>query len=212
MSLTPGVNHTSNGYTRFHVSFGKVALLQLLEFDKEMLNYCKNCADAMTADAVICPDCETEYALEGIVSGEDLVEARKQEWKCNSCDYSGPMQPKLTCNCGTPMEGRLTDFDIRMKRESTGEKSSVLKIVGVRKPLSTVKDEETRAAVEQMILNPLNLPAIFAPTRLEDQKKILGDLCLGLDPRAPKRDKSEADVEEFHHSPEEADDDLPFGK
>lgn len=197
---------------RFHLSVGKTHLLMILQFDEEMKNYCKHCAHGLTADAVICPDCETPYALPGLVGGEDLVDTRQLSYNCSTCSYEGEMQPRLTCaGCGNAEEGRLTDFDIRLKKEMIGEKQSILKIVGVRKPLSTITDPAVRAEVEKMILNPLDITAIFAPTPIADQKKILGNRCTGIDPRQPKKDDESGggDVEEFGH-PDEEGTDIPF--
>jgi hypothetical protein len=191
VKLGPGDNFQKSFGRRAHLSMGKNALLQLLQFDEEMKNYCAHCATQMTADAVVCPECDTSYALPDIVKGEDLVDVRQRSWDCSACHYSGWMQPHLSCSgCGSPEEGRLTNFDIRIKRESVGEKQSVLRIAGVRMPLSTLKTDEQRAEVQQLIENPLNLPAIFSPSSLEDQKKVLGELCIGIDPRSPKRDET----------------------
>lgn len=190
---------------RFHMSLGKTALEQIFTFDEEMKNYCKYCATPLAAENLICPDCEVRYPLSESVTGEDLSAVRQSVLTC-TCGYEGQMQPELMCSgCGNAEEGRLTDFDIRVKKEKTSEKSSILKIVGIRKPLSTLKDDERKVEVQKMIENPLDLYAIFAPTSLEEQKNIFGQLTTGLDPRPVKRGEA-TDVENYAKAGEAAED------
>jgi len=186
---------------RFHMSLSKTQHEQLLKFDEEMRNYCANCASELSARAVICPDCETAYDLPETVKGEALSEEREKTYHCE-CGYNGPMQPQISCGgCGNAEEGRLTDFDIRLKREKLGPTSSVLKIPsgGVRKTLSTVSSAEGRASLQALIESPLNLLEIYAPTPVEEQQKILKDLCHGVDPRPNRKNEHGAspDVEGY---------------
>ncbi len=195
---------------RFHMSIGKAALLQILQFDEEMKNYCKHCATSLVADSVICPDCEASYSVGDAMGGEDLIELRQKHLSC-TCGYEGGMQPRLTCTgCGNADEGRLTDFDIRLKKEMLGEKQSILKIVGVRKPLSTLKSPEAKIEVQKMVESPLDLQAIFVPDGLEQQKRILGNLCMGLDPRPVKKGAGGSDVESYAEEPADSDERIQY--
>lgn len=197
---------------RFHMSLGKTHVLQLLQFDEEMLNYCGHCATPMTACNVVCPDCEATYALPGVVGGEDLTEARQTSFNCTQCHYEGPMQPQLECSgCGDPEEGSLNGFEFRIKREKVGEKQSILKIVGVRMPFSAITDPEVRENAEKMVNNPLDLYTIFAPTPLADQQKVLGALCDGIDPR-PRNRKNSDDAKSYEpdDASDEVDDEIPY--
>lgn len=185
---------------RMHLSIGKSHLMQFLQFDEEMKDYCAHCATGMQTAEIICPDCETRSELPDVVQfGEDMQQLRAQVFRCGACPYEGVMVPDLVCDgCGNPEEGRLTDFEFRLKSEKTGDKQSILKIVGVRKPLSTVKDAETRAKVQDMFDNPLDLLHIFRPTPIDDQRRIFGDLAANVDPRPPtKEDVEKADAEGY---------------
>lgn len=196
---------------RYHISLSKTHWSQLIEADQSsMRNYCANCATGLVSSAVACPDCETQYALSGPESGDSLTELRNKNFEC-ACGYAGPMVPQLTCSgCGHPEEGRLTDFDIRVKKEVVTKTASNLKIISVRKPLSTISSEEVRQRVLKEMELPLNLPSIFVPSTIEEQQRLLGDICKGVDPR-PGNHKTEqgtsADVESYH----DESDDLTFG-
>lgn len=197
IQLTDGTTQTWG--RRYHMSFGKTQLLQLLQFDDEMRDYCKNCAAQMYALSFYCPDCTTESPFEEPQMGEDLVQFRKRTYRC-VCGYEGCMEPTLTCDvCGNPEEGKLTDFEIRIKKEKTGENTSVLKIVGVRKPWALIPNsvsDEDKVRVREQLENPLDLLKIFRPATLDEQRKIFGDLCKDLDPRPPQK-KDESDTTSY---------------
>ena len=197
---------------RYHLSLSKTHWNQLIEADQTtMRNYCANCATGLVAHAVVCPDCETGYPLSTPESGDSLTELRNKGFDC-ACGYHGPMVPQLTCSgCGHPEEGRLTDFDIRVKKEVLTKTATNFKIIGVRKPLSSVSSEEVRGRVLRELELPLNLPSIFVPTTLDEQQKILGDACRGVDPRSGNQKTAQgtsADVESYR---DEESDDLQFG-
>jgi hypothetical protein len=184
--MIPGpTNHPVSFGRRAHWSLGIMQLRQLFQFDEEMRNYCANCASAMTASRVACADCETTYDLPEPVSGEDLVEVRQREFSCGTCKYEGVMVPLLECSCGKPKEGKLTSFDIRIKKEKLADNQSMLSIKSIRLP--KLDNEEIRKLVE----NPLDLPKIFAPSTQEEQRRKLGDAVNGIDPRKHRKDDNE---------------------
>lgn len=192
---------------RCHWSLGILQLRQVFQFDEEMRNYCAHCARNMAADAVICIDCESVYDLPELTSGEDLVEVRQRPYKCGNCQYEGPMQPRLICECGDPVEGKLTDFDLRVKKEKLSDNQSILHIKSVRLP--RLEDPE----VAKLCESPMDLPAIFAPTNIGDQRKKLGDLCNNIDPRKTNReDEGGATAPEAtsYSTPEDETGDLSF--
>lgn len=205
-------NHPVSFGRRAHMSLGIMQLRQLLQFDEEMRNYCANCAKGMSARSVVCADCETSYDLPEPVTGEDLLEVRQREFKCGACGYEGIMVPKVECECGDPREGKLTDFDIRLKKEKLADNQSMLSIKSIRLP--KLDNEEVRKLVE----NPLDLPKIFAPSSQEEQRRKLGDAANGIDPRKHRRDDDEApgkDTESYVDdggSDTEEEGDIPFGQ
>lgn len=207
VQITPSTPQTWG--RRYHMSFGKTHLLQLLQFDDEMRDYCKNCATQMYATGFYCPDCTTQSDLEEPAAGEDLVQFRKRAYRC-ICGYEGPMEPILVCDgCGNPEEGKLTDFEIRMKKEKTGENTSILKIVEVRMPLSRLPASvtaEDKARIIEQLNNPLDLLKIFRPASLDEQRKIFGDLCKDIDPRPPQA-KQESDTSSYAADDDDANED-----
>jgi len=202
---TGPTNHAVSFGRRAHMTLGITHLRQLLVFDEEMRNYCGNCAGAMKASSIVCPDCESTYNLPDAVTGDDLVETRGRDFNCNACGYRGVMRPTLECKCGDPREGKLTDFDVRIKREKLGDKQSMLSIKGIRLP--KLDNPEIRKMVE----SPLDLPKIFAPSSLEDQQRRLGEVARGVDPRSHHKAAS-ADTESYVDSSNSEDEDLPYSR
>jgi hypothetical protein len=189
---------------RTHYSTGIRHLNTLSGFDKEMANYCGNCAAAMTAPEFACPECATTqpFADEAgdAVSGQDLMEMRTADLSCDSCKYTGPMEPVLQCDnpeCSKPVEGRLMDFALRLISEKVDETSRVLKYTEVRTIKSFI---DKYPAVQEMLSTPLPISEIFAPTPVEMQRwrvpeALRGD---GVSP-APRtrKDNGEAPAEAY---------------
>jgi hypothetical protein len=198
-------NHEITFGRRAHMSLGITQLRQLLQFDEEMRNYCANCASGMSAKSVICPDCETHHSLPEPVSGEDLLDVRQREFRCGACGYGGLMVPSIECKCGDPREGKLTDFDIRLKKEKLGDNQSMLSIKSIRLP--KLDNESVRGMAE----TPLDLPKIFAPSSEEEQKRKLGEAANGIDPRKHRRDDEDSVSGDTESYAEDSEDDEPFG-
>lgn len=171
-----GVSTPTKFGHRAHWSLGSTHLDQLTEWDEELRSRCGHCAGHLLATHVVCPDCETQKKFPKPVGGEDLLQARNRAHKCKACGYKGAMVPIYACpDCGDAKEGGLTQFDLRIKKVMTGEKSSVLKLIEIRVPTD---DEET----QKLIQNPLKVDEIFRPAPLDWQKRLLGDLADGVDP------------------------------
>jgi len=188
---------------RVHWTMGTEHLDQLISYDAKLKNSCKHCASNLFCAKMICPGCETGTDIE-MVSDADgsLSMARKIARTCTSCGEKGPFVPYLVCGecqregIGDAIEGRLTTFDLRLKREKIGDTNkSNLVVVAIRMP-GVKNNLEDHKKVMEMIENPLDLASIFAPTGLDRQKFILGEeLTRGLSPKPPKKEASAADEE-----------------
>jgi hypothetical protein len=160
---------------RFHLANSTEALHQLLALDKRLANNCKHCARSLYADTLKCPECKAPQALESAVEGEDLGTTREEHFACVQCSYRGPMFPVLQCACGNPKSGGLTSFDVRLRKEPTGETGSVILCTGVRIPLDDIKDTDALSSAMQALQDgPLDLYKIYAPTPIEEQRRVLG--------------------------------------
>lgn len=174
---------------RAHLSVSRRGLNQIIQLDDVFCaRHCANCAHPMKARRMTCPECEESIKLDEPLEGTDLEEAMTDNgWTCGKCDYTGSFVPKFSCeHCGNPERGWLTNFDVKLRsvKSSDEDKSSTLQIVGVRMPKTD--DPE----VLKMVSNSLDLPAIFAPSPLDEQVRLLGDLIKGLEsPLLPKKDK-----------------------
>lgn len=167
---------------RMHWTMGPQELGVLIEADDKMKNHCANCAEKLFATRMICPDCDTRVDLGSAVQDIDLTQARNKVRTCTACGSKGTFVPEIQCaECGEAVEGRLTSFDIRITRKKVNDKY-ITEIVAIRVPgVPGNKADHDRAM--ELIQNPLNLAAIFAPTSLDRQKFICGDeLTKGLKP------------------------------
>ncbi len=170
-----GVSYPKKFGHRAHWSLGLEYRDQLLEEDDKLRGYCGNCAGQLFCTGRACPDCETVVTLDDPIRGEDLLQFRHKEFKCKACQFKGTWVMTYECpDCGDPVEGGVTKFDLRIKKVRSGDKS-VLDVVEIRVP---TKDEE----VQQLIENPLKVDEIFQPDDLKFQKRLLGDKVKDLDP------------------------------
>jgi hypothetical protein len=170
---------------RMHWSMGPEELQVLTEADDKMKNYCADCADKLIATHMICPGCETKVDLGKEVSDVDLMMVRNKVRTCTACGEKGPFEPDLMCpGCGghgPQIAGRLTSFDIRLTRKKLSDKKYQTEIVAIRIPGVPGNQADHDRAMD-LIQNPLNLAAIYAPTSLDSQKFICGDMTKGLKP------------------------------
>lgn len=205
----------ASGATTFglsvHYSCGITHLNALLSFDADLMNYCANCGDRLTASYMACPECggEQECADEegNALEGQTMREARETDLRCD-CGYVGRMLPLVECKCGNPEEGKLVDFALRLFSEKVSDTQTILKFTEVR-PIKAFIAKYPH--IEEMLATPLKLDEIFAPTRLEAQQwmvpeNLRGD---GVSP-APKAKKDAAPpAEEYplQNDSDEEDDD-----
>jgi hypothetical protein len=185
-----------------HWSVGITHLNTINSIDRELVNYCRWCAGKLNAVEVVCPNLEcgevhtpTEVTISNeAAEGQALTKVREEIIKC-SCGYEGVMIPMIECagGCEEPTEGQLTDFAIRLYAEKSGETKNDLKWAEIR-PIR--KFLEKFPAIEQHLLNPLNVADIHAPTPLSRQtfmvpENLRGD---GVSPE-PKKKRGQPDAE-----------------
>lgn len=183
-----------------HWSFPPGHLDRLVEeISPRVMNHCGNCATEMVATGFICPSCESVAPLRQALMGEDLIAARQKNRKCSACQSrSDEWVAILDCpGCGDPTEGQLIGlFDLRLKAVPAGgdSKSTILELVGVRMHGAPDDVEMSEEELDKLCANPLDLPKIFAPTSIDDQKKIFKkDVIKGIDPSLEDPSESYSD-------------------
>lgn len=178
---------------RAHWELGSQELGYLLEQDNNMRKYCGNCASDMYCSTMICPGCETPHNLKSRVSKTDLDLEVQKTRTCSLCGEKGSFVPVYECDdCGVPVEGALTAFDIRVRRIQSGT-NYILEIVGIRVPGVPDSTQEDFDRIRGMIQNPLKVNEIYAPTDLPRQAMICGDRIKGLSlPDAPAGGETES--------------------
>jgi hypothetical protein len=178
MDLAEQKKAKAEGITTFglsmHWSNGITGINELQSFDRELQNSCANCAGDLKCAVMACPECACEFQvaedLDEPLGGEDLLQAREAPYQCE-CGYEGVLTPILTCmGCDKPETGGLVYFALRVKNEKVSDTKRTLKIVEI-KPLQYFV--EKYPAVEEMLLKPLDIPAIFAPESLEGQTRLI---------------------------------------
>jgi len=176
--------------------FAGTHLEQLQTINEKLADYCGNCATPMYASKLACADCGSIEEDFGVaIEGEDLFQLRSEEIKCRSC-HSEDVVPVLECpGCEEPAEGGLMGFDLRLKAIPMDDKKWDLDWVGTRIP----NYSDTLLSLYDA---PLDVEAICAPTPVNLQKSILGDLAQGVDPSAgaftesngPDKEKTEEEI------------------
>lgn len=181
---------------KMHWSYGNQYFEMLQGFDEELSTLCGNCAEPLLCKGFMCPGCETEHLFDEPVAEEDfLIELGKVK-SCNVCDETEDHEsgelfiPIVACpGCGDAVQGRLVgDFDLRIKSVSTGDNSSVIKLVGVRPTGSALKKDQVER-YEELVEKPMDLKAIFAPSDLGWQKRCIHErLLAGVNPSMAKKE------------------------
>jgi hypothetical protein len=165
---------------RAHWELGTSELNYLLEQDKVMRRCCGNCASDLVCREMVCPGCETAVTLRSPAMGIDIDTEEKKVRTCDLCGEKGPYVPRYSCDeCGDPVEGRLTGFDIRVRRTKTPT-GYILEIVGIRLPGVPDSTLEEHENVMRLIQNPLKVDEIYGPTDLPRQAMICASRIGGL--------------------------------
>ena len=169
----------------FHWGFGAVHLAQLAEIDQDLWNVCANCANELMTTEVHCTECDAVIFQDANgVTGIDLRNLREQPIRCESCGHEGPGAPVLTCTgCEKPAEGSIMAFDLRLRSVKIEDKKYDLKLEDYRLPdYASLFDAPTAERIYELIMSPLDIPAIYAPDSIDSQAWSLPDDLKAIDP------------------------------
>jgi hypothetical protein len=172
------------GYN-YHYGVGSRELASLANMDMDLWNSCANCAHDLVATEFVCTSCEVVCFDEPSgLRGADLRAMREQEMKCQSCGHEGPLNPVLSCShCENPAEGSILAFDLRLKKVKLDDNSSQLSLEEFRVPdYVSLFDDDVANRVSELIMSPLDIPAIFAPDTIEAQAWMLPEDLKAIDP------------------------------
>ena len=163
----------------YHWNFGPMHLSQLGSIDMDLWNYCATCAEPLSAQHFSCGSCgNVVYDAGAPLQEADLRAMREQAMRCPHCGHEGLVQPVISCTCGEPVEGNLLTFDlrIRLERDATDDKKSVLHLVDHRVPdYSKLYSADVANAVYELVYAPLDIAEIYAPESLDNQARRLTD-------------------------------------
>jgi len=174
--LPKGTKYPIKNGHNMNWSFPGTHLEQLQSFNRQLENVCANCATPLFASTLVCANCQhVEEDFGTAIEGEDLIILQDEKVRCSNC-HSEDVIPNPECSgCGDAESGGLMSFDIRLKAEPAGENKTDLKMVGYRLP-------NYNEDLTHLYQNPLDIVKIFAPTPLNLQKTILGDIAEDIDP------------------------------
>lgn len=169
----------------FHWGFGTHHLAQLGDMDATLWNYCANCASELMAVGFYCTECEAlVYSDENGVTEADLRSVRETEMKCPNCAHEGFTVPELTCTgCDTPEEGSILVFDLQIRAVPIDDKKTNLSMEKFRMPdYIGLFDADTAERVTELVYNPLDIAAIYAPDSVDRQAFSLPDELKAISP------------------------------
>ena len=163
----------------YHWNFGPMHLSQLGSIDMDLWNYCATCAEPLSAQLFSCGNCNNVvYDAGAPLQEADLRAMREQAMRCPHCRHEGLVQPVISCSCGEPVEGNLLAFDlrIRLEKDATDDKKSVLHLVDHRVPdYAKLYSPDVANAVYELVYAPLDIAEIYAPENLDNQARRLTD-------------------------------------
>ena len=151
---------------------GPTHVEQLLDIQTMNLNRNCICGGRLKPRAFICPECEQVFRdleEEPITEKGELKELRDQDYKCDKCNYEGPMVELPKCNkCKNPTP--LTLWDVEMDVYKSGKNtSSVIQLAGFE-PLTV----ERKAQLKELMRFPYDWDKVSRPLTLDQQAKING--------------------------------------
>ncbi len=184
-----------------HWSTGVKGINELLALDEQLGCACANCAEDLTAVNFGCPECGDHVQIaqdpDEPLRGEDLLTAKREDYSCPTCGYTGRFTPLYDCTkCGEPEEGGLVHFGLRLKNVEVGEKQRVLTLAEYR-PIGSFVEKHPN--IEEMLMSPLNIPEIFRPTSIQYQLKLVPERMRGdgVTPDARRKEKPDAKSYDF---------------
>lgn len=171
----------------YHFGVGPQHLSQLASIDETLWNYCASCANALQAEVFSCVECGAEvFTSDSPLQGEDLGSLRREVFRCGHCQHEGRAVPLVSCtHCDNPIEGDNFAFDLRLKsvKDLEDDKKSTITLVGFRVPdYEKVHGPEVGARLWELVMSPLDIPAIYAPDSVDSQKWALPPALQAVDP------------------------------
>lgn len=161
-----------------HWSLGTAHWKTLVEYSDTLVNHCASCGgnDTIIEEALICQNCgESVVEMKTTtLSDAELDHVRTNEVACPHCKHRGYLEDVYDCNnCNNPVRATLFDFDLEVKRVETsndGGKTTALQILRALGP------RQIDAKYGEDLRKPLPLDKIFAPTPIEKQLELYGDV------------------------------------
>lgn len=176
----------------YHWSFSGTHLAQLGDIDATLWNYCASCRSELMATQFVCAECgEVVYEDTNGVVGPDLGAVRKSPMRCPHCQHEGTTYPLISCTgCDKPAEGSLFAFDLQLRAVPIGDKKTDLKLENFRLPDYTKLFGSNADRITELVYNPLDIVAIFAPDSLESQGGKLPDTLKAMGAEGHLKEKS----------------------
>lgn len=177
----------------YHWSFGTFHLAQLADIDQSLWNYCANCASELMATEFHCTECNAVvYADEQGITGSDLRAIRETAMKCGACGNEGYATPVVSCTgCENAAEGNLLVFDLQLRVVPVDDKKTDIKMEKFRVPdYVSMFDAHSAERITELVYNPLDIPAIFAPDSVDRQAFSLPDELKTVNPSLHLKEKT----------------------
>lgn len=161
-----------------HWSLGFSHWNTLTEYTDSLARHCRSCGtqDAIQQVALVCQHCgEAVVEFDTTqLSDEDLEKVRSEPTQCPSCKVVDYLEEMIRCTeCNQGEQATLFDFDLEVKRVKTagaeGNQTNlqILRAIGPR-PIDAMYGDDLR--------KPLPLDKIFAPTPVEKQIELFGNV------------------------------------
>jgi hypothetical protein len=154
-----------------HWSMGPEHLQMLADFDNNLRVVSATTGTPLVAVGLRCGSCESvlgEYP--GGVRGEDLLALRQEVVGCPACGEHAPGLPTYIAN---EPEGSITAVNLRVKATKIGDRKTVLGLTE-----TSIRTQ----ALDEFLPTMLDIPAIFAPSTLDTQTFMLGDMAKTINP------------------------------
>ncbi len=177
----------------YHWGFGTHHLAQLGDIDASLWNFCANCASELMAVAFNCVECNNiVYADENGVVGSDLRSVRETTMKCPHCNHEDFAAPVLSCTgCTDAAEGSILVFDLQLRAVPIDNKKSDIKMEKFRLPdYISLFDPAEAERITELVYNPLDIPAIYAPDSIDQQAFCLPDELKSVSPSYHLKEKT----------------------
>jgi hypothetical protein len=173
----------AGGYERkdghlMHWSLGFAHWKVLTDYADSLAHHCRACGghDCIQDVALLCQNCGDSVVemQETTLSDEEIARLKNEEVLCRHCKYNGYLEELIRCTeCNNGEQATLFDFDLEVKRTETATEGgnqtvlSILRAIGPR-PIDAIYGEDLR--------KPLDLLKIYAPTSLDRQRDMLGEV------------------------------------